>query len=83
MHTQVYTVEMGEYTKINKKEKKISYKENEPMNDTHVMKEQHKEDVKSKWWDRALQGLAQRSGSAGNYNHNHIQCTSRLLLHAQ
>lgn len=53
------------------------------MNDTHVMKEQHKEDVKSKWWDRELQGLAQRSGSAGNYNHNHIQCTSRLLLHAQ
>lgn len=46
------------------------------MNNTHVIKEQHKEDIKPAWWDGALQGLAQRSGSAGNYNHNHIQCTS-------
>lgn len=54
------------------------------MNNTHVIKEQHKEEVKSQWWDRALQALAQRSESAGNYNHNHTQCTSHTyFLHAQ
>lgn len=49
------------------------------MNNNHVMKEQHKEEVKSWWWDGELHGLAQRSRSAGNYNHNHIQCTSHHL----
>lgn len=47
-HTSVYS-RNGRIHKINKKEKKISYNENEPMNDTHVMKEQHKEEVESKW----------------------------------
>lgn len=42
------------------------------MDKTHVIKEQHKEEAKSQWWDGELQGLAQRSGSAGNSNHNHI-----------
>lgn len=46
------------------------------MNDTHVLEEQHREDAGSLWWDGELQGLAQRSGSAGNSNHNHVQCTS-------
>lgn len=46
------------------------------MNDTHVLEEQHREDAGRPWWDRELQGLAQRSGSAGNSNHNHVQCTS-------
>lgn len=52
------------------------------MNNTHVTKEQHSEEAKSQWWDGALQGLAQRSGSAGNYNHNHIQCTSHAYYYA-
>lgn len=51
------------------------------MNNSHVVKEQHKEEVKSQWWDGVLQGLAQRSGSAGNYNHNHIQCTSHAYYY--
>lgn len=44
------------------------------------MKEQHKEVRRHSggwgWRDEALQRLAQRSGSAGNYNHNRFQCTS-------
>lgn len=51
------------------------------MSNTHVMKEQHKEGVKSQWWDGVLHGLAQRSGSAGNYNHNHIQCASHAYYY--
>lgn len=47
------------------------------MNKRHALKEKHEEEVKSQWWDEVLRGLAQRSGSAGNYYHNHIQCTSR------
>lgn len=47
------------------------------MNNTHEMTRAAKEEIKRQWWDGVLQGLAQRSGSAGNYIHNHIQCTSQ------
>lgn len=41
LHTQVYTVEMGKCTKINKRVKnKLQREKNEPMNNTHVIKEQ-------------------------------------------
>lgn len=58
---------------INKKEKKKKWTDEEKPSDEGAAR--GGEAVKRRW-DGAPRGLAQRSESAGNYNHHLIQCTT-------